>query len=153
MPELNETNRKILRLLQREGRLSNAEVARRIGLSETPCLRRIRELEQDGVITGYRAVINEAKAGLPIAAFVLISTDQRTETDRRQFRDAVQAETTILSCAAIAGSHDFILYVVAANMADLGDLLMKRLLALPSVKDISSSIVMTWVKRQDTLPL
>lgn len=147
--ELTDIERRMLRLLQQDGRMPNAELARRSGQSESPCLRRLRHLEESGVITGYRAVVDQKKAGYPISAFVLVDTDQRTETDRRMFLEAVLKEPSVISCAAIAGQHDFILQVVARDVDDLGDLMMTRLLGLPSVRDLSSSLVYTWIKRDE----
>ena len=150
---LTEAERKILRVVQTEGRITNVELSRRVGMSETPCLRKLKQLEDAGVVTGYRATVDQKVAGLPVSAFVLVNTDQRTETDRRLFNDAVAGEPQIIACAALSGAYDFILEVVAKDIDDLADLTMRRLLSLPTVSDLSSSIVYHWTKRNEPLPL
>lgn len=139
--------------MQRAGRTTSVELAERTGLTPTTALRRMKELESAGVITGYRAVVDQAAVGLTISAFVLIDTDQRTETDQRLFLEAVREEPRILSCAAISGAHDFILEVAAGDIDDLADVTMTKLLGLPTVRDISSSIVYRWLKRHEPLPV
>lgn len=151
--QLTETERRILRALQLDGRMSNVELAQKVGLSETPCLRRVRALEDSGVISRYSAIVDCDKVGFPVSAIVLVNTNQRTETDRREFRNAVRNEPQVLSCAAISGSHDFVLRVIAPSVEELADLLMKRLLGLPNVADLSSSIVLKWIKRHEPVPV
>lgn len=150
---LTEADRRMLAALQSNGRISNVELARRVGMSETACLRRLRSLEEAGIISGYRAVVDLPRVGLPVFAFIMINTDQRTETDRQSFQEAVQNEARVIDCAAISGSHDFILGVAAESIEDLSDLVMKRLLSLPTVKDVASSIVFNWLKRGGTPPI
>jgi Lrp/AsnC family leucine-responsive transcriptional regulator len=150
---LTDPERKILRVLQTEGRITNVELSRRVGMSETPCLRKLKQLEDAGVVTGYHATIDQKAVGLPVSAFVLVNTDQRTETDRRLFNDAVANEPQIIACAALSGAYDFILEVVAKDIDDLADLTMRRLLSLPTVADLSSSIVYHWTKRGEPLPV
>ncbi len=150
---LTDPERRILRVVQKRGRISNVELAQATNMSETQCLRRTRQLEDAGVIRGYRAVLDRKQAGSLISAFVLVDTDQRTETDQRNFMDAVLGEPQVISCAAISGAHDFILEVVAADMEDLADLTMTRLLGLPTVRDVASSIVYRWIKEAEPLPV
>jgi Lrp/AsnC family leucine-responsive transcriptional regulator len=151
--KLSETDRRILRLLQREGRITASELARRTEMAESSCLRRMRLLEEGGVITGYRAVVDQKEVGLPITAIVMVATNQRTETDREMFLDAIAKEPQIVTCAAISGSHDFMLEVKVADIEELSELTLRRILGLPSVNSLSSSIVYRWVKRNDPLPV
>jgi Lrp/AsnC family leucine-responsive transcriptional regulator len=150
---LSITDRRILKVLQREGRVSVVDLSRRVGLSETPCARRMRQLEETGVIKGYGARLDRSRVGLTISAFITVNTDQRNETDRKLFQDAVGREPRIVGCAAISGASDFMLEVVAADMDDLSNLTLERLLGLPTVTDISTSIVFRWLKRDEPLPL
>jgi Lrp/AsnC family leucine-responsive transcriptional regulator len=151
--ELSPTDRRILNVLQREGRISMVELSRRVGLSETPCARRMRQLEQSGVIQGYGARIDQTNAGLKVSAFMTVNTDQRNETDRKLFQEAVGREPRIVGCAAISGAHDFMLEVVAADMDDLSNLTLDRLLGLPTVTDVSTAVVFRWLKRDHPLPI
>lgn len=153
MKILSESERKLLRVLQDEGRISNVALAERVGMSETPCLRRVKLLEESGVITGYRADLDPAKLGLTVSAFVYVTTDQRSETDRKLFMTAIDGEAQIVSCAATSGAYDFVLEVVAADVEALGELTMNRLLSLPTVRSISSSVVFRWLKRNRPLPV
>jgi len=150
---LSAPDRRILNVLQREGRISVVELSRRVGLSETPCARRMKQLEESGVITGYGARLDPNRAGLAISAFITVNTDQRNETDRSLFQDAVRREPRIVGCAAISGVSDFMLEVVAADMDDLSNLTLERLLGLPTVTDIATSVVFRWLKRDEPLPL
>lgn len=151
--KLSETDRRILRLLQREGRVSASELARRTGMAESSCLRRVRAPEEAGVIRFYRAEIDPREVGLPITAIVMVATNQRTETDREMFLDAIQREPKIVTCAAISGTHDFMLEVKVADIDELSELTLRRLLGLPSVMSLSSSIVYRWIKRNEPLPV
>jgi Lrp/AsnC family leucine-responsive transcriptional regulator len=151
--KLNDADRRILRLLQREGRIPVSELARRTDMAESSCLRRMRQLEEGGVITGYRAIVDQRLVGLPITAIVMVATNQRTETDREMFMDAITKEPQVVTCAAISGSHDFMLEVKVADVDELSDLTLRRLLGLPTVMSLSSSIVYKWIKRNDPLPV
>lgn len=151
--KLTDADRRILRLLQREGRISASELARRTDMAESSCLRRMRQLEDSGVITGYRAEVDQREVGLPITAIVMVATNQRTETDREMFLDAIAREPKVVTCAAISGSHDFMLEVKVADIDELSELTLRRILGLPSVNALSSSIVYRWIKRNDPLPV
>ena len=151
--QLTDADRRILRVLQREGRISASELARRANMAESSCLRRMHMLEEAGVITGYRAVVDQSSVGLPITAIVMVATNQRTETDREMFMDAIAKEPQVVTCAAISGSHDFMLEVKVADIDELSDITLRRLLGLPTVMSLSSSIVYRWVKRNEPLPV
>lgn len=151
--DLTDADRKILRELQAEGRLTNVELAARTNMSESPCLRRTRALEDAGIIKGYRAVVDPARVGLPIYAYILVNLDQRSETDTRRFFDAVAKEPRVIECAAITGASDLILRVVARHIEDLADLTMHGILRLPTVKDIASCIVLKTIKADAGVPV
>ncbi|MGD0192085.1 MAG: Lrp/AsnC family transcriptional regulator [Rhizomicrobium sp.] len=150
---ISDADCRILRVLQTEGRASASELARRIGMSETSCLRRMKSLEETGVILGYRAVIDQRKVGLSTTVVIMVSTNQRTETDRKVFLRAIMRNPQITSCAAVTGSHDYVLEAVVRDIDELSDLTLRRLLELPSVISISSSIVVKWIKRNTPLPV
>ena len=144
---------RILTLLQREGRLSNVELAKRSHISESPCLRKTRALEEAGVISGYRAVVDPKLLGCSISAVIMVNLDQRSETDSAAFFEAVQREERIVECLAITGPNDLVLRVVARDIDDLGQLTMEGILRFPSVKDIASCVVIKEIKRMSPLPI
>jgi len=150
---ISDADRRILRILQSDGRISASELARRIGMSETSCLRRMKLLEEAGVISGYHAVVDRRQIGLSTTVVIMVSTNQRTETDRKAFVRAITRNPQIVSCAAVTGSHDFVLEAVVRDIDELSDLTMRKLLELPSVTSISSSIVVKWIKRNTPLPV
>ena len=150
---LDDEERRLLRELQTDGRMSNVELARRTHMSESPCLRRTRALEEAGVITGYRALVDARKTGFGVSAYVLVNLDQRAETDARSFFDAMTAEPRIQECVAVTGSSDLILKVVARDIEDLADLTMTGILRHPSVKDIASCIVLKKIKEDQGIPV
>jgi len=151
--DLSDSDRRILRIVQVEGRIAVSELARRTNMAESSCLRHLRMLEERGIITGYKAVVDQRQIGLPISAIVMVATNQRTETDREMFLEAIAKDPKVVTCAAISGSHDFMLEVEVADIDELSDLTLRRLLGLPTVMSLSSSIVYRWIKRNDPLPV
>lgn len=146
MSELDVTDRKILSELQTNGRISNTDLARRVGLSESPCLRRVRNLEDNGVITGYSAILDRRRLGLEMLAYVQVNLDQRSEADTHAFEKAVKKASWIVECVAISGTHDYLLIVAARNIDDFGELTMKKLLRFPGVIDVTSNLVLASIK-------
>lgn len=146
MSELDATDRKILAALQANGRISNTDLARKVGLSESPCLRRVRNLEASGVIAGYAAQLDHRKLGLEMLAYVQVNLDQRSEADTNAFVKAVQSAPWIVECVAISGTHDYLLKVAARNIDHFGQLTMKQLLRFPGVTDVTSNLVLAAIK-------
>ncbi|PLW68971.1 Lrp/AsnC family transcriptional regulator [Pseudohalioglobus lutimaris] len=143
----------ILRRLQADGRISNVELAEKVGLSESPCFRRVRGLEQAGVIDGYAARLNRRALGLQVTAFVLVTLDKQDERKQRQFLSEVEGEEHIVECHAMSGSHDFLLKVVARNMDHFSELSMQRILKFPGVRNIESNFSLLAVKEGGALPI
>jgi Lrp/AsnC family leucine-responsive transcriptional regulator len=150
---ISDIDRRILRVLQSEGRISASELARRIGMSETSCLRRMKSLEEAGVILGYQALVDQRPIGFSMSAIIMVSTNQRTETDRKELLSAIAHNPQIISCAGVTGSHDVVLEAVVRDIDDLSDLTLRKLLELPSVTSISTSVVVKWIKRNAPLPV
>lgn len=146
MIELDLTDRKILAELQANGRISNTELSRQVGLSESPCLRRVRNLEASGVIAGYCALLDHRKLDLEIVAYVQVNLDQRSEADTHAFVKAVKKAPWIVECVAISGTHDYLLKVAAKNIDHFGELTMKKLLRFPGVTDVTSNLVLASIK-------
>jgi Lrp/AsnC family leucine-responsive transcriptional regulator len=134
--EIKTADHRILRELGRDGRLSNVELARRVRMSESACLRRVRALEESGAIAGYRAVVNPAAFGKILSAFMLVNLDQRGAADANAFLDVIRDDERIITCAAVTGEYDLILEVCVKDVADLTDLTLDTLLKLPTVRDV-----------------
>ena len=143
----------ILKALQEDGRISNVQLANRVGMSESPCLRRVRALEETGVIRGYGARLDRRRLGLDILAFVQVSIDQREDNFAEEFLAAVRREPLIVECYAMSGSHDFLLKVVARSMDEFSELTMRRIPRWPVVQHVSSNFVMDELKATEGLPL
>ena len=143
----------ILRALQTDGRVSNVELADKVGLSESPCFRRVRNLEESRVIAGYRAQVNQRSIGLQVTAFVLITLDKQDDKKQRAFLAEVEAEEHIVECHAMSGSHDYLLKVVARNMDHFSELSMQRILKFSGVRNIESNFSLLAVKEDGVLPV
>lgn len=150
---LDEPDRRILTVLQSEARLSNVELAQRVGLSESPCLRRVRRLEDSGVIAGYRAVLNRQKLGLGLTAFVGVKVGPHDHIEEQTFANAVTALPEVVSCHLVSGDMDFLLQVVVPDLAAYERFLIGTLLKVPGVRDIRSSFAMRAYKSDAPLPL
>jgi Lrp/AsnC family leucine-responsive transcriptional regulator len=150
---LDKAERDILRILQRDGRISNVELAERAGLSESPCFRRVKRMEESGLISGYSARLDQRKLGLQVTAFVQVTLDKQDDRQQRDFLARVEAEEYIVECHATSGSHDFLLKVVAASMDHFSELSMQRILKFPGVKNIESNFSLMAVKQDGALPI
>ena len=150
---LDGTESRILRLLQEQGRMPNVELATAIGLSESPCLRRVRHLEQRGVIEGYAAVVDQRAIGLSVAAFVLVTLEGQTDAETADFHAQVRAEPHIVECHATSGAHDYLMKVVARDIDHFSELMMQGILKYPSVRHVESSFSLGQIKRSGVLPV
>lgn len=112
------------------------ELARRVHMSESACLRRVRALEEGGAIAGYRAVISPAAVGQTLSAYMLVNLDQRGATDGRDFLEVIRDDDRIIACAAVTGEYDLLLDVSVKDVADLTNLTLDTLLKLPTVRDV-----------------
>jgi Lrp/AsnC family transcriptional regulator, leucine-responsive regulatory protein len=151
--KLDRTDAKILDKLQRDGRTSVVDIAAAVGLSPTPCNRRIVALEKEGVIEGYAASLNPNKIGLQISAFIQVRLERHTDQNVERFAAAIESFDEVLSCHAVTGEHDFVLHIVAPDLETLRNVVLSRLLKIPSVRDVQSSIVLDSLKRTNRLPL
>jgi len=150
---LDEADRRILSALQSDGRLSNVELAQRVGLSESPCSRRVRRLEEAGLIEGYRAVLSRPKLGLGLTAFVGVKVGPHDHIEEQTFATAVTALPEVISCHLVSGDMDFLLQVVVPDLAAYERFLIGTLLKVPGVRDIRSSFAMRAYKSDAPLPL
>lgn len=153
MEALDRTDLGILELLQREGRITNADLAQRVSLSPSPCLRRVRQLESAGVIRQYAAIVDPWRVGLGLQAYVTVTLDKRGDTQIRAFHAAAQAWPEVLSCFALTGEMDYLLHVIVEDLEHFSRFLMDRLLKLEGVANVKSSFVLQTVKHTTALPL
>lgn len=152
--QIDRFDRRILEVLQDEGRISNQELAERIGLSPSPCLRRVRALEESGVITGYRAVLDARKLGLSLLALIHISMDRHTPERFANFEQKVAELPQVLECLLITGQDaDYQLKVVVADMEGYQALLLNKITRIEGVTGVHSSFVMRRVVDKTALPV
>jgi Lrp/AsnC family transcriptional regulator, leucine-responsive regulatory protein len=153
METLDKFDLAILSELQTDGRLTNAELASRVGLSAAPCWRRVRALEEAGFITGYRAELNRDKIGLGVLAFVRLDAERNSGDVLRQMEAAIQKIPEIVSCHYISGSGTFELQVVCPDLGEFSRFAREVLINLPNVKDLHTSFSLGEVKAASALPL
>ena len=153
METLDKFDLAILNELQAEARLTNAELASRVGLSAAPCWRRVRALETNGFIKGYRAEIDRQKIGLGVLAFVRLDAERNTGDATRVLEEAIKKLPEVISCHYISGTGTFELQVVAQDLDSFSRFALQSLINLPNVKDLHTSFSLGEVKASSTLPL
>ena len=159
MPEpLDRTDLRILAELQRAGRLTNQELAERVSLSPSPCLRRVRQLEQAGVIRQYVALLDPRAVGLSVLAYVSVKLEKRAPSrggrlPSEDFRDAVASWAEVVACYAMTGEVDYLMRVHVGDFDDFARFIREKLLRHPAVLDVSSSFALDVFKDTTALPL
>lgn len=143
---LSPTEIKILSLLQQDARITNQTLADEIGLSPSPCWRKVRRLEEDEIIQGYRAVLNRKKIGLGVMVFVRVSIDSHSENEAQRFEQEVAALEHVVACYSIGGDADFLLQVVARDLDAYADFAMRVIRRLPGIKEMQSMFVLKEIK-------
>ena len=151
--ELDQKDRAILTALQRDGRISNVQLAEQVSLSEAACLRRVRGLEKGGYLDGYVALVNPAKVGLATNVFVQITLQQEQQGDLDAFEKAVQALPEVMECYLMTGEYDYLLRVVVSGMADFERIHRRYLTDLPRVARVHSSFALRTVTKKTALPI
>jgi len=146
MTTLDDIDKKIIAALQAEGRLPIVDLADRVGLSATPCQRRVKRLEEGGVITRYAALIAPAAMGYGLQALVEVTLDDHSEKTVEAFEAAIRARPEVVACYAVTGDMDFLLHIFAPDLANFSDFALKALLRMPGVKGSRSSFIMQAVK-------
>lgn len=150
---IDPTERRILQLLQNKGRMSNVELAQALAISESPCLRRVRSLEERGVIAGYRALLDQRLLGLQVTAFVHVQLEKHDDKKTQDFLSRVSNQEHIVECHAMSGAYDYLLKVVAQSMDHFSELVINEILRFPGVKDIESSFSLRTIKQDAPLPM
>ncbi|MDR0577076.1 MAG: Lrp/AsnC family transcriptional regulator [Candidatus Accumulibacter sp.] len=152
--EIDRYDRQILRILQEEGRISNQDLADRIGLSPSPCLRRVRALEEAGIVRGYRALLEAKALGYSLMALIYISMDMHTPERFNNFEREIQEIPEVLECLMITGQDaDYQIKVVVEDMSAFQELLLSRITRIQGVTGVHSSFVLRRVVDTTVLPL
>ena len=150
---MDAIDKKIIRELQRDGRLSNQDLAALVGLSSSPCLRRVKRLETAGILAGYTALVDPEKLGLPINVFVNIRMEKPDPKLIKSFERAVQNIDEVIECYLMTGSRDYLLHVVSEDLKSYEYLVRERLAAIPGVLSLESSFAFGRVKNTHALPV
>ena len=153
MTDLDAIDRRILTELQGNARISNAELAEAVGLSPSPCLRRVRALEAAGVVKGYAALLDAAEVGLPISVFVQVTLERQIERALEAFETAIQGRPEVMECYLMTGDADYLLRVVVSDLTAYERFLKEHLTRVSGVASIKSSFALNQVKYSTALPL
>jgi Lrp/AsnC family leucine-responsive transcriptional regulator len=151
--ELSAIDRRILRALQEDGRMTIQAIADRVGLSASPCLRRIRQMEEAGIIAAYSAVVDQKAVGLPVSVFISIKLERQRAEELDRFGDAIAAWPEVMECYLMTGQFDFLLRVVCADLAAYEAFLREKLTQVAGVSSIESSFSLGQVKYSRVLPI
>lgn len=152
-PILDTIDRRILRHLQQNARISTAELAEKVGLSVSPAWRRVRALEEAGVITGYQALVDPSAVGLSVSVFIHVSLEKQIETALEAFETAVRRRPEVMECYLMTGDADYLLRVVVPDLAAYERFLMDHLTRIRGIASIKSSFALRPVKQGSELPL
>lgn len=150
---LDETDRKILSLLQADCRLTLTEVAEKVGLSVSPCHRRIKRMEENGVVLRYAALVDPRAVGLPVSVFVSIKLERQKEADLERFAKAIASWQEVVECYLMTGQRDYLLRVVVADLVAYEQFIKQKLTRLDGISSIESSFALDQVKFAVSLPL
>jgi DNA-binding Lrp family transcriptional regulator len=150
---LDETDINILKVLQRDARITNQDLAERVGISPSPCLRRVRKLEQDGVIERYVTLVNPKAVGRAQQAFIEVRLEHQNRALTERFEAEVQKLPEVLECYLVAGEWDYMLRVVVTDLDELRNFHMNKLGKVPGISNVKSNICMKQAKFSTELPL
>jgi Lrp/AsnC family transcriptional regulator, leucine-responsive regulatory protein len=153
MTDLDRTDLRMLAVLQCDGRITNAELAERVSLSPSACLRRLQRLEAEGVLTGYTARVDPQAVGLGLEAFVRVQLSKHESAAVERFVELVNDWPEVVACYALTGDMDYLMHVYVTDLQDFSRFLLDRLLNAAGVADVNSSFVLRTVKRSAALPL
>ncbi|VFR23949.1 Transcriptional regulator, AsnC family [plant metagenome] len=150
---LNPTDIKILTALQQDGRITNQALAERINMSASPCWRRVKQLEDEHYIQGYRAVLDRRKIGLGVMVFIRIKIDRHSEAEAKKFEREVMQLEDVVACYSIGGDADFLLQVVAPDLDSFAEFAMSIVRQLPGIKEMQSMFVLKEIKPFVSFPV
>ncbi len=150
---LDKTDWRLLAELQKNGRITNVELARRVGLSAPPCLRRVRALEEAGIIEGYCTLIDEKKIGFDVTAFAMVGLHSQAEADLVAFEERVRSWPVVRECYMLSGEVDFILKCVARDLAAFQEFIIQELTAAPNVDSVKTALAIRRSKLEPGSPI
>jgi DNA-binding Lrp family transcriptional regulator len=151
--KLDNIDRQILSLLQSNARISNAELAEKVNLSPTPCLRRLRKLEESGLIRNYTAILNEKELGFLVSAYVWVNLEKNTKENGQAFESAIRLLPEVVECCVVAGRHDYVLKVVTTSLEDYDRFMKEGLAEVKPVAGLESMIILNQSMVGSGLPL
>jgi DNA-binding Lrp family transcriptional regulator len=150
---LDATDWRILRELQADGRITNVELARKVGISAPPCLRRVRALEEAGIIKGFTTILNDRALGFDVTAFAMIRLHSQAEADLIAFEERARASSIVRDCYMLSGEIDFLLKCVAPDLTAFQDFIIHELTAAPNVASVKTSLVIRASKHAEGVPV
>ena len=150
---LDSIDWKILKELQADGRMTNVELARRVGISAPPCLRRVRALEEGGVIEGYRALVDEKSLGFDVTAFAMVSLTSQAEADLVAFQEKVRLWEIVRECYILSGEIDFLLKCVAPDLRTLQAFVIDELTKVAHVGSVRTALAISRIKNEPVVPV
>jgi DNA-binding Lrp family transcriptional regulator len=153
MANLDAIDRRLLAELQKEGRITNVELASRVGLTAPPCLRRVRTLEESGIIKGYHAELDPAALGFAIMVFAMVSLKSQAEDALRQFEDHMRSLPEVRECHMLNGEIDFILKIVSKDLQSFQEFLTSKLTPAPNVASVKTSLTIRTAKKLPGVPV
>ena len=153
MATLDTIDRRLLAALQAEGRVTNVDLAHRVGLTAPPCLRRVRALEEAGVIRGYHAELDASRLGFTITVFAMVSLKSQAEEDLRAFENHIKALPEVRECHMLNGEIDFILKIVSKDLQSFQEFLTSKLTPAPNVASVKTSLTIRTAKNEPGVPL
>lgn len=151
--KLDQIDHQILRYLQEDARITNADLAEKVGLSPTPCLRRLRRLESDGVIKGYHAELNRETLGVNVTVIILVKLEREDDTTLREFEAAIKKRPEVMECYLVTGKFDYFIRVVIPSLSAYETFLSETILRMPKVATVESSFTLREVERKVVMPL
>lgn len=151
--KISKIDRNILRILQKDGRISYTDLAREVGLSVTPCIERVKRLEKNGYIEGYTATLNPQLLDAGLVVFVQIRLNHTSQENFEEFRDSVMSLENVQSCFLVSGNYDYLLKARVADMSAYRELLGNSILKLPAVQESTSYVVMEDLKETMMVPI
>lgn len=144
--DLDAIDWKILRELQKDGRMTNVELSQRVGISAPPCLRRVKKLEKSGIIMGYRALLNKPALGMDVVAFCLVGLHHQSETELKAFSDRTRTWPMVRRAWMVSGESDFLLHCVASDLASFQEFVIETLTSAPNVDTVRTALTIRQVK-------
>ena len=150
---MDRTDRRIVRELQANARLTNQELSERVGLSPSPCLRRVRQLEAAGVLKGYSAIVDQEAYGLPITAFVSVRLERQAEGTIKAFEAGLEPLDEVLACYLMSGSFDYLLHVVSRSLDDYERFIREKLTRIPGIGSLETHFAYGQVKMRSSYPV